>query len=134
MAIEGLHGEMDYMQRHGTRRSRPQELHPGTIRVISVRMDYLPETAADIESFAQGPSKGVVSRYALGTRLPQNDAQTPAKTGPTDRATCRPIWLPGICGFCTRCWKKRWLKKPAGLDRQTFQPDQQEGRQLVFPG
>ena len=41
----GFHGEMDYMQRHGTRRSRPQELHPGTIRVISARMDYLPETA-----------------------------------------------------------------------------------------
>lgn len=39
----GCHGEMDYMQRHGTLRSRPQELLPGTLRVISVRMDYLPE-------------------------------------------------------------------------------------------
>ena len=62
----GFHGEMDYMQRHGTRRSRPQELHPGTIRVISARMDYLPETAADIELLLQDRSKGVVSRYALG--------------------------------------------------------------------
>jgi epoxyqueuosine reductase len=62
----GFHGEMDYMQRHGTRRSRPQELHPGTIRVISVRMDYLPESADDVETLLNQPSKGVVSRYALG--------------------------------------------------------------------
>ena len=62
----GFHGDMDYMQRHGSLRSRPQELHPGTIRVISVRMDYLPETATDIESLLKEPSKGVVSRYALG--------------------------------------------------------------------
>jgi len=37
-----FHGSMDYMQRHGTKRSRPEELVPGTVRVISVRMDYLP--------------------------------------------------------------------------------------------
>ena len=37
---EGCHGEMGYMARHGTRRSRPAELRPGTIRVISVRMNY----------------------------------------------------------------------------------------------
>jgi len=63
---KGYHGEMDYMQRHGTRRSRPQELHPGTIRVISVRLDYLPESAGDVEALLKDPSKGVVSRYALG--------------------------------------------------------------------
>ena len=63
---QGLHGDMHYMQRHGTRRSRPQELEPGTLRVISVRLDYLPETAADIEALLEEPAKGVVSRYALG--------------------------------------------------------------------
>jgi len=62
----GFHGEMDYMQRHGTRRSRPAELHPGTIRVISVRMDYLPETADSVEALLLEPAKGVISRYALG--------------------------------------------------------------------
>jgi len=62
----GFHGEMEYMQRHGTLRSRPDELHPGTIRVISVRMDYLPETADEVEALLKQPSKGVVSRYALG--------------------------------------------------------------------
>ena len=63
---QGYHGEMDYMRRHGTRRSRPQELHPGTIRVISARMDYLPESASDIELLLKDSSRGVVSRYALG--------------------------------------------------------------------
>jgi epoxyqueuosine reductase len=62
----GFHGEMEYMQRHGTRRSRPQELHPGTLRVISVRMDYLPETRTAVEQLLEDSSKGVVSRYALG--------------------------------------------------------------------
>ena len=54
------------MQRHGTLRSRPQELHPGTVRVISARMDYLPEPAENIAVLLESPSKAVVSRYALG--------------------------------------------------------------------
>jgi len=37
---EGFHGEMDYMERHGVMRSRPQQLAPGTLRVVSARMDY----------------------------------------------------------------------------------------------
>jgi len=63
---KGFHGEMQYMQRHGTRRSRPQELEPGTLRVISARMDYLPETTMAIEKLLEEPSRAVVSRYALG--------------------------------------------------------------------
>lgn len=63
---QGFHGDMEYMQRHGTRRSRPAELEAGTLRVISVRMDYMPQSAADIEALLLEPSKGVVSRYALG--------------------------------------------------------------------
>ena len=63
---QGFHGDMHYMQRHGIRRSRPDELEPGTLRVISVRLDYLPESAADVEALLREPAKGVVSRYALG--------------------------------------------------------------------
>ena len=62
----GYHGDMDYMQRHGTLRSRPQELAPGTVRVVSVRMDYWPgESAAAEETLGDG-MLGYVSRYALG--------------------------------------------------------------------
>ena len=43
----GYHGEMAYMAAHGSKRSRPDELVPGTIRVISVRMNYLPENIPD---------------------------------------------------------------------------------------
>jgi epoxyqueuosine reductase len=63
---QGLHGQMSYMQRHGTRRSRPAELLPGTLRVISVRMDYLPEQAQAAEQLLQQPQQALISRYALG--------------------------------------------------------------------
>jgi epoxyqueuosine reductase len=61
----GFHGEMDYMARHGAKRARPAALVPGTLRVISARMDYRP-AAADAESTLADRSKAYVSRYALG--------------------------------------------------------------------
>ena len=62
----GRHGSMDYMQRHGRKRSRPDELVPGTISVISVRMDYLPGDAAPMQQTLADPERAYVSRYALG--------------------------------------------------------------------
>ena len=61
----GLHGEMDYMKRHGTARSRPGELVPGTIRVIAARMNYFPASADASGVLADGQA-GYVARYALG--------------------------------------------------------------------
>ena len=63
---EGMHGEMAYMARHGTRRSRPAELVPGTVRVISARMDYFPQAAASAFEILEKPASAYVSRYALG--------------------------------------------------------------------
>lgn len=62
----GRHGEMEYMQRHGLRRARPQELVPGTLRVISARMDYLPRETRPAADVLEDASLGYVSRYALG--------------------------------------------------------------------
>ena len=62
----GHHGEMDYMARHGSKRSRPAELEPGTLRVISARMNYLPANVADSRQVIDDPSLAFVSRYALG--------------------------------------------------------------------
>jgi len=62
----GFHGEMDYMQRHGNKRTRPEELVPGTVRVISVRMDYWPDAAQEPWSVINDDQKGFISRYALG--------------------------------------------------------------------
>uniref|UniRef100_UPI000578B2B1 tRNA epoxyqueuosine(34) reductase QueG n=1 Tax=Yersinia pestis TaxID=632 RepID=UPI000578B2B1 len=59
------HGEMAWMARHGMLRARPHELLPGTLRVISVRMNYLPAKAA-FASTLNNPELGYVSRYALG--------------------------------------------------------------------
>jgi epoxyqueuosine reductase len=61
----GFHGEMDYMARHGAKRARPAALVPGTLRVISARMDYKP-AAADAEATLADRSRAYVSRYALG--------------------------------------------------------------------
>jgi len=63
---EGFHGEMEYMRRHGTLRSRPADLVPGTVRVISVRMDYWPSGARDAGDVLGDRALGYVSRYALG--------------------------------------------------------------------
>ena len=62
----GRHGEMDYMRRHGVKRSRAALLHPGTLRVISVRLDYLPRDATPAMDVLQEPTLAYVSRYALG--------------------------------------------------------------------
>lgn len=59
------HGEMDYMERHGTKRSRPTELLPWTKSIISVRMNYLPPNA-NIAKQLQAKDKAFISRYALG--------------------------------------------------------------------
>ena len=61
----GYHGEMDYMARHGSRRARPAELLPGTLRVISARMNYLPQ-AADAWSVIGAGHKAYIARYATG--------------------------------------------------------------------
>ena len=67
----GFHGGMDYMARHGLKRARPAELVPGTVSVITARMDYLPRAGptdwagAELERL-QRPGEAVVSVYARG--------------------------------------------------------------------
>ncbi len=62
----GRHGQMHYMARHGERRSRPDLLLPGTVRVISARLDYWPAAARDAGAVLADPHLAYVSRYALG--------------------------------------------------------------------
>jgi epoxyqueuosine reductase len=62
----GLHGEMGYMTRHGSKRTRPAELVPGTLRVLSARMNYWPATARDAAEALADAQSGYVSRYAVG--------------------------------------------------------------------
>ena len=61
-----FHGTMDYMQRHGPKRSQPEQLVPGTVRVISVRMNYLPHPQNEALGLLDHESRAYVSRYALG--------------------------------------------------------------------
>ncbi len=63
---QGYHGDMQWMQQHGSKRSRPAELVAGTLSVISVRMNYLPPDSADAIMVLNQPELGYISRYALG--------------------------------------------------------------------
>ena len=68
---QGFHGEMDYMAAHGSKRTRPAELVPGTRRIIVARMDYLPRAAgphwrASEMARLADPAAAVVSVYARG--------------------------------------------------------------------
>ena len=67
----GFHGDMHYMTKHGLKRARPAELVPGTVSVITARMDYLPRAtpsdwqAVEFSRLAR-PQEAVVSSYARG--------------------------------------------------------------------
>jgi len=61
-----FHGELGYMTRHGRKRSRPAELVPGTMRVISARMDYLPAGATPAAAVLADGERAFIARYALG--------------------------------------------------------------------
>ena len=67
----GFHGDMHYMAAHGLKRARPAELIPGTVSVITARMDYLPLSTSDdwqaVEfSRLQRPTEAIISSYARG--------------------------------------------------------------------
>ena len=91
----GFHGEMAYMEHHGLKRARPAELVPGTVSVITARMDYLPAaTPPDWQPIEferlQRPSEGVISLYARGrdyhkvlrARLQKLSERLAARVGP----------------------------------------------------
>jgi epoxyqueuosine reductase len=86
----GRHGEMDYMARHGVKRARPAALVPGTLRVITVRINYWPAAARPAREILDDPRRGYVARYALGRdyhkvlrrRLAQLAARITEEAGP----------------------------------------------------
>jgi epoxyqueuosine reductase len=62
----GYHGKMHYMDQHGTKRSRPEQLIPGTIRIISTRINYQTPDAVNEEDVLNNTQQAYISRYALG--------------------------------------------------------------------
>jgi epoxyqueuosine reductase len=64
--VKGMHGDMDYMHKHGSKRTNPNQLVEGTQRVISVRMDYAPADIKQAEGILEHDSIAYISRYALG--------------------------------------------------------------------
>ncbi len=130
---QGHHGEMDYMASHGSKRARPAELVPGTVRVISARMDYLPAGApADWReretARLQDPGAAVVSLYARGrdyhkvlrSRLQQLAARIEGEIGPfgyrvfTDSAPVMELPLAEKAGLGWRGKHTLLLNRQAG--------------------
>jgi hypothetical protein len=108
----GYHGEMDYMGAHGSKRSHPEELVPGTLRVVSLRMDYL---AGDTQMAQSTRPTGKSLRLALclGPRLPQADPQTRATTGGQDSGGDWSVWLSRIRRQRARAGKSHRGDRPA---------------------
>ena len=130
---QGHHGEMDYMASHGSKRARPDQLVPGTVRVISARMDYLPiATPSDWREREAArllePAAAVVSMYARGrdyhkvlrARLQQLAARIEAAIGPfgyrvfTDSAPVMELPLAQKAGLGWRGKHTLLLNREAG--------------------
>src|SRR6185295_16783930 len=61
-----FHGDMDYMAKHGAKRTRPAELVPGTARIITARLSYSPPQAKDSWQVINDAERAFISRYAMG--------------------------------------------------------------------
>jgi epoxyqueuosine reductase len=130
---QGFHGQMDYMAAHGSKRTRPAELVPGTRRIIAARMDYLPRAAgsdwraAELARLAD-PGAAVVSVYARGrdyhkvlrSRLQQLAQRVEAEVGGfgyrvfTDSAPVLEVALAGKAGLGWRGKHTLLLNRDAG--------------------
>ncbi len=92
------HGEMEWMARHGMMRARPHELLPGTLRVISVRMNYSPANAAFARTL-KDPTLGYVSRYALGRDYHKLLRNRLKKLGEKIQEQCASASILDLCRF-----------------------------------
>ena len=129
----GFHGEMAYMAAHGLKRARPAELIPGTVSVISARMDYLPRAAGDDwaeheHAAVRDPGRAVISLYARGrdyhkvlrSRLQQLADKLGAAVGPfghrvfTDSAPVLEVELAARAGLGWRGKHTLALSRDAG--------------------
>ena len=137
---EGFHGGMHYMAAHGLKRARPRELVPGTVRVVTARMNYLPRGAAGAPAGGGGdwravewrrlesPAKAAVSMYARGrdyhkvlrARLQQLAAWLAGRVGPlgfrvfTDSAPVLEVELASRSGIGWRGKHTLTLHREAG--------------------
>ena len=110
-----------------------RELVPGTVRVISARMDYWPARRAAAEGTG-GSRRAYVSRYALGRdyhKVMRRPAQAPGRRA---ARTYRALRLPRLRRQRAGAGKSARAQRGPGMDRQTHQPDRPRRRLLVFPG
>src|SRR6478736_937949 len=63
---KNYHADMEWMSHHARLRAHPEQLHPGTLRVISVRMDYLPDDDKNLIAKITNNGSAYIARYTLG--------------------------------------------------------------------
>jgi len=63
---KGFHGQMEFMHKHGSKRTHPEELFEDTVRIISLRFDYSTKSVIPYQEILKQPQKAAISRYALG--------------------------------------------------------------------
>jgi len=124
----GFQGDMDYMARHGAKRARPADLVPGTLSVISVRLDYIAPGARPAQAVLDNPDRAFISRYALGrdyhkvlrTRLERLAQSIATEIGPfgyrvfTDSAPVMEVELARAAGLGWRGKHTLLLSRDAG--------------------
>ena len=100
------------MESHGLKRTRPCQLIPGTVRVITVRLNYLNQPMTEAQKTLDDASKGYISRYALGRDYHKVVRKRLQKLANWISERAGPF---GIARFATarRSWKKRWRKNQA---------------------
>jgi epoxyqueuosine reductase len=129
---QGLYGSMEWMARHGDKRSRPDELIPGTLRVISVGLDYGQDDDAAWANIADG-ERAYVARYALGRDYHKLMRQRLQSPGRPHRRGNRAIRASRVRRFGAGAGTRAGTQRRARLDRQEHLPDRQGWRLVVFP-
>ncbi len=121
------------MARHGSKRSRPEELVPGTVRVISVRMDYWPAEARAAQAVLDDPELAYVSRYALGRDYHKVLRGALAAACRAAGAAPGSVRLPRVRRQRAGARERAGAQCGPGLDRQAHQPDRARCRLVVLP-
>ena len=127
--------------RHGSKRSRPAELVPGTVSCISARMDYWPGEAADAQATLADGTRGYISRYALGRDYHKLMRRRLQMLCDRIRERVGTIWASRLHRQCAGSGKGAGTQRRPGLDRQAHESDRPRGgfvflsrRDLPRPG
>jgi epoxyqueuosine reductase len=140
---QGFHGDMHYMAAHGLKRARPAELVPGTVSVITARMDYLPRDMRHAGAWRLAgrgvcaparPQEGIVSVYARGRDYHKVLRARLQKLSDRIAEAVGPFWPPRVHRFGPGAGGRAGRAQRPGLARQAHAGAQPRGGLDVLLG